>query len=480
MFTMPPVFNAGDTIYFPFDTYDSNGASVTISGLAVTDIEVYKNGSVTQRSSDNGYALLDTDGIDFDGSTGLHGFSIDTSDNSDASFWVNGGQYWVHVNAITCDSQTIKLTYFLTLGYLLRPVTAGRKVAVDASGNASADLVLVDGATVDPAVAQLGVNVIQAAGTAWGSGAITSGAFAAGAITGTATASSFTDEIETAAGVALAAIRLDELMAADSDINGAAPPATGSVFFELMSKSGVAFTYDQTTDSLEAGRDNIGTAGAGLTSLPDVTLADGVTHGGSTADFLARDVSFGGDWNVVGAVVFDNAGNDIRGVTPVATHDDATLAAIAALNNLSSAQAQTAAAAALTAFGPPTNAQLEARTLVAASYATASAQSTAQTDLTQIKADLPTRITKNTQLANFQFTMALTSDHVSAATGKTVTATRSIDVAAFASCANSVTEIANGWYKITLAAADLNGDTVALRFTAADCDDRNITIVTQP
>jgi hypothetical protein len=50
----------------------------------------------------------------------------------------------------------------------------------------------------------------------------------------------------------------------------------------------------------------------------------------------------------------------------LAAADDATLAAIAALNNLSSAQAQTAAAAALTAYDPPTNAEMEARTLTAA------------------------------------------------------------------------------------------------------------------
>ena len=50
-----------DTLYLPFDTYDSDGASVTITGLAVTDIEIYKDGVATTRASDNGYALLDTD-----------------------------------------------------------------------------------------------------------------------------------------------------------------------------------------------------------------------------------------------------------------------------------------------------------------------------------------------------------------------------------------------------------------------------------
>jgi hypothetical protein len=139
MFVMPACFNSGDTIYFPFDTYDSSGGSVTITGLAVTDIEVYKNGSTTQRASDNGYTLLDTDGIDFDATTGLHGFSIDTSDNSDASFWADGSQYWVNINAITVDSQTVRFTYYLVLGNLLRPTTAGRKLDVSSGGEAGVD-----------------------------------------------------------------------------------------------------------------------------------------------------------------------------------------------------------------------------------------------------------------------------------------------------------------------------------------------------
>ena len=78
----------GTKLYIPFATYDSNDptASVTMTGLATTDIEIYKDGSTTQRGSDNGYALLDTDGIDFDSITGIHGFSVDLADNSTAGF----------------------------------------------------------------------------------------------------------------------------------------------------------------------------------------------------------------------------------------------------------------------------------------------------------------------------------------------------------------------------------------------------------
>ena len=123
-----------DTLYCPFDTFDSDGASVTITGLAVTDIEIYKDGSATTRASDNGYALLDTDGIDFAGAVGLHGFSVDLSNNSDASFYAAGSTYWINVDAITVDSQTVRFTYHFTIGKLLRPTTAGRKLNVDANG----------------------------------------------------------------------------------------------------------------------------------------------------------------------------------------------------------------------------------------------------------------------------------------------------------------------------------------------------------
>jgi hypothetical protein len=99
----------GTTLYVPFHTFDSNdpSASVTITGLAVTDIEIYKNGSTTQRASDTGYALLDTDGIDFDGVTGIHGFSLDLSSNATAGFFTAGAQFWVVVSAITVDAATI-------------------------------------------------------------------------------------------------------------------------------------------------------------------------------------------------------------------------------------------------------------------------------------------------------------------------------------------------------------------------------------
>ncbi len=102
------IVRPGTILYVPFSSYGgSTGASITLTGLAVTDIEIYKDGSVTQRASDSGYALLDTDGIDFDGTTGIHGFSVDLADNATANFYAAGSQYWIIVSSVTVDSQTV-------------------------------------------------------------------------------------------------------------------------------------------------------------------------------------------------------------------------------------------------------------------------------------------------------------------------------------------------------------------------------------
>ena len=116
----------GDTVTISFSSYDGGtGASITMTGLAVTDIEIYKDGSVTQRASDNGYALLDTDGIDFDSITGIHGFSIDLSDNSDSGFYSVGPWYWVVISSITVDGQTVNF-----VAGMFRILSATRGMAV--------------------------------------------------------------------------------------------------------------------------------------------------------------------------------------------------------------------------------------------------------------------------------------------------------------------------------------------------------------
>jgi hypothetical protein len=127
-----------DTLYHLFDSFDGGtGASATLSGLAVTDIAIFKDGSVTQRASDSGYALLDTDGIDFDGNTGINGFSIDLSDNTTAGFYTVGPWYHVMVGPVTIDAQTVN---FVACAFRIVSATRGMAgtalpaVAAEAAG----------------------------------------------------------------------------------------------------------------------------------------------------------------------------------------------------------------------------------------------------------------------------------------------------------------------------------------------------------
>lgn len=108
----------GTTLRIPFDSFGADGQSITLTGLAAADIEIYKDGSTTQRASDAGYTLDDTDGIDIDSLTGIHGFSIDLADNTTAGFYAAGSQYRVVVSSVTIDAQTVSFTAAVfTIGY---------------------------------------------------------------------------------------------------------------------------------------------------------------------------------------------------------------------------------------------------------------------------------------------------------------------------------------------------------------------------
>lgn len=95
---------------------------------------------------------------------------------------------------------------------------------------------------------------------------------------------------------------------------------------------------------------------------------------------------------------------------------------------------------------------------------------------TRMKVD--TNIKKNAAFSGFIFFMQ--DSNGAGVTGLTVTAQRSLDGAAFAACANSPSEIGAGFYKLDLAAADLNANIVALKFTGGSALTCAPTIITQP
>lgn len=93
---------------------------------------------------------------------------------------------------------------------------------------------------------------------------------------------------------------------------------------------------------------------------------------------------------------------------------------------------------------------------------------------------LQTVMKKNQARANYHFLMTDSTTH-NPVTGKTVTVTRAIDGGSFgAGTIGSVTEVANGLYRVDLPAADLNGDVVTLRMTASGSDDLFVTMLMEP
>lgn len=125
---------AGSVLPILFDTFAVAGESITMSGLAVTDVEIYSGTSMTQRASDNGYALLDTDGIDLDGITGIQGLSVDLGDNSDAGFFAVGTRYRVVVSTITVDSKALSFTAAVFRIVAAESITGYPKVDLHAIG----------------------------------------------------------------------------------------------------------------------------------------------------------------------------------------------------------------------------------------------------------------------------------------------------------------------------------------------------------
>lgn len=558
----------GSTIYIPFATYDGGtGASITMSGLALGDMLVYKDGGITQRASTAGFTLLDTDGIDFDAVTGLHGVSIDLADNTTAGFWAAGSKYFLAISTITVDGQTVSfLAATWDIGY--PAAVLNTTIATLAS---QTSFTLTSGPAEDDALNNMTVVIHDVASAVQlGQATISDYTGATKTVTlsaGTTFTAAATDNVSVfpasgggggldAAGVraavGLASANLDTQLSTIDDFLdtevAAIKTKTDSLTFTVAGKVDANVThYGGTAGTFASGRPEVNTSHWGGTAVASANVlidgaitaakiaADAITDAKVASDVTIASVT-GAVGSVTGAVgsVTGNVGGNVTGsVGSIATGGiaaasfaagaidaaaiatdaigSAELAASAiteiqaGLSTLDAAGVRTAVGLAsanldtqlstiddfldtevaaikaktdlIPAAGP---ADAAVYTSTRAGYLDELAAANIPADLDQVKADLPSRVTKNTALSAFMFMMVDSTDHVTAETGLTVTATRSIDGAAFASCANAVSEVANGWYKIDLAAADLNGNVVALRFTATGADTRNITIVTQP
>lgn len=207
-------FNASATVYCPFNTFNAaTTAMITLSGGTVS---VYKNASTTQTTT--GVTLT----TDFDGVTGLHLVTIDTS--ADGTFYATGSEFHIVLTAGTVNG-TSKAGWVLG-GFsirnrsALRPTTAGRDLDVSAGGEAGVDwanvgsptttlnlsgttVAAVSGAVgsvtgaVGSVTGNVGGNVVGTVGTvnALAAGSITAAAIATGAIDADAIAADAANEI---------------------------------------------------------------------------------------------------------------------------------------------------------------------------------------------------------------------------------------------------------------------------------------------
>lgn len=96
-------------------------------------------------------------------------------------------------------------------------------------------------------------------------------------------------------------------------------------------------------------------------------------------------------------------------------------------------------------------------------------------DTTQIVSDIAAldagTIPKNQAFSDFQFEMRLATDHVTPATGKTVSGEVSLDGAAYTAVAGTISELSDGTYTFDAAAADTNCDFGTWKFSGSGCDD---------
>lgn len=86
----------------------------------------------------------------------------------------------------------------------------------------------------------------------------------------------------------------------------------------------------------------------------------------------------------------------------------------------------------------------------------------------------------NQAFSDIQFLMVLASDHVTPATGLTVTGERSINGGAYVGVDGTIAEVSDGTYQFDALAADMNGGTIMFKFSEGTADDTFVFIKTRP
>lgn len=284
-------YDTTETVHIPFNTFSSDdpSASVTVTDLAAGDIEIHKDGSTTQRASDAGVTVS----IDFDGITGNHMVHIDLSDDTDAGFYAAGSRYAVRLEGITVDGATLNVWIgAFSIGCTLRPVTAGRKVVVDAAGLADANAVKVG--PTGAGTAQTAGDLVAAVITNAAGADIAADIIAAKAVVDAILLDTGTD------GVVLPQAQADKVWATAARVltagdNIALAKGTGVTGFNDLDAAGVrnavglaSANLDTQISGLPTDADVQTAAAAAITAAALATAANLSTVGGNVSTILGR------------------------------------------------------------------------------------------------------------------------------------------------------------------------------------------------
>lgn len=241
-----------------FDSFAAaTGAPSATSNFANTDIQIYKDGGTTQRSSANGITVSTS----FDGNTGLQMVVIDLSDNTDAGFYAAGHEYNVAVADVTIDSQTVR--FWLGSFSIER---AGGVLAILKSGAAKTTLAdgVAHGGTLGSSTATLALSRLSVVSQSANTAAVTATGNGTGSgIVATSGAGATGDGIQATAG--------------STNGNGVVATATGSGnALKLSSVSGDALLATVATSGHGATFAGTGTTKHGINATGGATTSHGI------------------------------------------------------------------------------------------------------------------------------------------------------------------------------------------------------------
>jgi len=279
------------TIEMTFNTFDSNGASVTVTDLVAGDVQVYKDG-VIQTTPGAGVTLS----LNIGTNNGSHLISIDTSNATDAGFYAVGSNYEVRLNGITVDSQTINafIGSFSIENRFMRGTDGANTTVPDAAG--VVPTAIENRQEIDSNSTQLAAILADVTGI---DGAAMRGTDSANTVVPMTAAVSQTEHDATQSLIAalkdfdpandtVARVTLVDTATTNTDMRGtdnAALAAKLLALVQLILRSDAAITTDNATELTEINAD--GGSGAGdyaATTDSQEAIKDSISAGGGTSD----------------------------------------------------------------------------------------------------------------------------------------------------------------------------------------------------